>query len=87
MNASLLEQPSTLAPKSHAPRRVVWSSVLGSTVEWYDFLIYGTAAACSLTDYFSPSFRPAIGTIAAFASYVLPEAPTRRMSMTTPEVE
>ena len=26
-------------------RKIVWSSVIGATVEWYDFLIYGTAAA------------------------------------------
>ncbi|MCQ9617283.1 hypothetical protein L1889_11765 [Paenalcaligenes niemegkensis] len=26
-------------------RRVVMASVIGTTVEWYDFLLYGTAAA------------------------------------------
>lgn len=26
-------------------QRIVWSSVIGTAVEWYDFLIYGTATA------------------------------------------
>ncbi len=54
---------------SAALRRVVWSSVLGSTVEWYDFLVYGTAAALLFNKLFFPSFSPALGTIAAFGSY------------------
>jgi hypothetical protein len=39
MNVSTMEQPGTFATPSIALRRVVWSSVLGTTVEWYDFLI------------------------------------------------
>src|SRR5258707_15891925 len=56
---------------SAALRRVVWSSVLGSTVEWYDFLVYGTAAALLFNKLFFPSFSPAVGTIAAFGSYAV----------------
>src|SRR5271170_2454677 len=50
-------------------RQVVWSSVLGSTVEWYDFLLYGTAAALIFNKLFFPSLSPAAGTIAAFGTY------------------
>ena len=49
--------------------QVVWSSVLGSTVEWYDFFIYGTAAALVFNKLFFPNLNPALGTIAAFGSY------------------
>jgi hypothetical protein len=40
MSVSTLEQHSTRARPSVALKRVVWWSVLGSTVEWYDFLVY-----------------------------------------------
>src|ERR1700679_4296033 len=51
--------------------QVVLSSVLGSTVEWYDFLVYGTAAALVFNKLFVPNYSSAVGTIAAFGSYAV----------------
>jgi metabolite-proton symporter len=51
--------------------RVVWASVLGTAVEWYDFLIYGTAAALVFNKLFFPSFDPFVGTLAAFSAYAV----------------
>jgi MHS family shikimate/dehydroshikimate transporter-like MFS transporter len=65
MTVSTVDQVGTSA----ALKRVVWSSVLGSTVEWFDFLVYGTAAALLFNKLFFPRFSPALGTIAAFGSY------------------
>lgn len=63
------EPSGTLSPAER--RKVVWSSVIGTTVEWYDFLIYGTAAALVFNKLFFPSFDPVVGTIAAFGSYAV----------------
>jgi MHS family shikimate/dehydroshikimate transporter-like MFS transporter len=52
-------------------RRVVWASVLGTAVEWYDFLIYGTAAALVFNKIFFPTLDPLAGTLAAFGSYAV----------------
>src|SRR4051812_11784176 len=50
-------------------RRVVLTSFIGTTVEWYDYFIYGTAAAMVFNQLFFPTFDPLAGTMAAFATY------------------
>jgi MHS family shikimate/dehydroshikimate transporter-like MFS transporter len=50
-------------------KRIVVSSVVGTAVEWYDFLIYGTASALVFNKLFFPLSDPALGTIGAFGTY------------------
>jgi MHS family shikimate/dehydroshikimate transporter-like MFS transporter len=52
-------------------RQVVVAAVLGTAVEWYDFLIYGVAAALVFNKLFFPTFDPLVGTLAAFGSYAV----------------
>jgi MFS family permease len=48
---------------------VAFASLIGTTIEWYDFFIFGTAAALIFNEVFFPSFDPVTGTLAAFASF------------------
>lgn len=54
-------------------RREYWTagaaSMMGTTIEWYDFFLYGTAAALIFNKIFFPEFDPLTGTLAAFATY------------------
>src|ERR1700753_3013012 len=52
-------------------QRIVWSSVIGTAVEWYDFLIYGTATALVFNKIFFAAGNAALATIAAFGTYAV----------------
>jgi metabolite-proton symporter len=52
-------------------RRVVMASLIGTTIEWYDFFLYGSAAALIFNKLFFPEFDPLTGTLLAFATYAL----------------
>jgi MFS family permease len=52
-------------------RRVVVASLVGTSLEWYDFFIYGTAAALVFNQLFFPSFDPLVGTLLAFTTYAV----------------
>src|SRR5215211_9245263 len=61
--------PAAKAPSS--VRRVVVASLVGTSLEWYDFFIYGTAAALVFNQLFFPSFDPLVGTLLAFTTYAV----------------
>lgn len=58
------------ANRAHA-RRAVLGSFVGTAIEWYDFFIYGTAAALVLGPLFFPGGSSAAGTMAAFGTYAV----------------
>lgn len=49
-------------------RRVAVASAIGTTIEWYDYFIYSTAAALIFGSQFFSALSPASGTLAAFAT-------------------
>jgi MHS family shikimate/dehydroshikimate transporter-like MFS transporter len=50
-------------------RRAAWGSFAGAVVDWYDFLLYGITAALVFNREFFPQISPAMGTIAALATF------------------
>jgi metabolite-proton symporter len=50
---------------------VAGSSLAGTAVEWYDFFLYGTAAALVFNKLFFPAEDPIVGTLLAFATYAV----------------
>lgn len=57
-----------------APRQPViagLASMVGTTIEWYDFFLYGTAAALIFNKLFFPGLDPLTGTLAAFGTYAV----------------
>jgi metabolite-proton symporter len=59
------------APTGSSVRTVAFASFIGTTIEWYDFFLYGTAAALVFNRLFFPTFDPLTGTLAAFGTYAV----------------
>ncbi|MFG2209483.1 MFS transporter [Streptomyces sp. NPDC048638] len=51
--------------------RIVGASLIGTTIEWYDFFLYGTAAALVFNKLFFPTSDPLTGTLIAFVTYAI----------------
>ncbi|MEQ4720612.1 MFS transporter [Nonomuraea sp. B19D2] len=51
------------------PRKAAIAAWIGSALEYYDFFIYGTAAALVFSKIFFPSSSPATGTLLALATF------------------
>lgn len=68
-----LQSPSmtekAVAPPQSSAKKVAIASFIGTSIEWYDFFLYGTASALVFGQLFFPSGDPLIGTLLAFGSF------------------
>ena len=64
-----ISQPIVSGLGSASIRRVAFASFLGTAIEWYDFFLYGTAAALIFPKLFFPQFSPLAGKLASFATF------------------
>src|SRR5688572_17168420 len=58
-------------PPRASSNRVIAAAFIGTLIEWYDFFLYGTAAALVFNKLFFPTFDPVAGTMAAFGTYAV----------------
>jgi metabolite-proton symporter len=63
--------PTDGTAQASSVRRVIVASLIGTSLEWYDFFIYGTAAALVFNQLFFPQFDPLVGTLLAFTTYAV----------------
>jgi len=58
-------------PQQSSIVKVVFASLVGTAVEWYDFFLYGSAAALVFGTLFFPESEPVTATLLAFGTYAL----------------
>ncbi|WP_243788472.1 MFS transporter [Saccharopolyspora gloriosae] len=61
--------PAPADPRS--VRRAAWAGLIGTALEQYDFVIYGTASALVFSELFFPGVSPAAGLLASFSTYAV----------------
>jgi hypothetical protein len=50
-------------------RRAIIASTIGTTIEWYDFLLYSVVTGLVFAKLFFPKSDPLVGVLEAFANY------------------
>ncbi|WP_345001332.1 MFS transporter [Tsukamurella soli] len=72
MTSTLAGRADTVdSPDPAALRRVVAASLLGTTIEWYDFFLYSTAASLVFNKLFFPGTSSFVGTMLSFATFAV----------------
>jgi len=69
-----MSSPATAPPAPETPaslKRIVAASLIGTTIEWYDFFLYGSAAALVFNKLFFPDSDPLVGTLLSFLTYAV----------------
>ncbi|PKV84127.1 MFS transporter [Streptomyces sp. TLI_146] len=63
--------PAPAPPRPASLPRIVAASLIGTTIEWYDFFLYGSAAALVFNKLFFPGSDPLVGTLLSFLTYAV----------------
>ncbi|MGW0732115.1 MFS transporter [Streptomyces sp. NPDC002851] len=63
--------PAPAPPTPVGIKRIVAASLIGTSIEWYDFFLYGSAAALVFNKLFFPAADPLTGTLIAFVTYAI----------------
>jgi metabolite-proton symporter len=72
VETTMTPQLATVGPnKTGKMRRLALASMIGTSLEWYEFVIYNSMAALIFNKLFFPSFDPIVGTILAFSTYAV----------------
>lgn len=66
-----MSTPATAPPAPSSLKRIVAASLIGTTIEWYDFFLYGSAAALVFNELFFPDSDPLTGTLLSFLTYAV----------------
>jgi MFS family permease len=61
----------TAAPDPKTVRTALWASLVGTTIEWYDFFLYATAASLIFNQAFFPDQSSFVGTMLSFATFAV----------------
>lgn len=62
---------SAALPSPTTSRRILFASLMGSTIEWFDYFLYGTVAGLVFNKLFFPTQDPTVGLLLSYATFAL----------------